>query len=175
MEKLFKDSEILTKLIPTEITQQQKDDFYKSIAQEIIENRWSHSDLEDIISDVSRIYCYDNGYEIAKSLEGCGSEATYKIDTSFIEFLDNFGYEKDSILRQNVEAWVLAHNPILKFKKGQKLMIEITLNHEKRKGEIVYVTGFDEKRACYLIDEDENRNGGTVIAYDKVEANCNPL
>jgi hypothetical protein len=175
MEKLFTDAETFTKVRPTKITEQQEQDFYKSIAEEIIENGWSDSDLEDVIADVSNISTHDSGYEIAKDLEGYGSKASYDIDTPFIEFLDNFGYEKDCILRKNVEAWVNAHNPQPKFQKGQKLIVETTLNYEKKKGETVYITGFSEKQACYLIDKDEKRQGGTVIAYEKVESNCNPI
>ena len=38
MEKLFTDAETFTKVRPTKITEQQEQDFYKSIAEEIIEN-----------------------------------------------------------------------------------------------------------------------------------------
>lgn len=172
MEKLFTDAETFTKVRPTKITEQQQKDFYKTIAEDIIANGWSDDDLEDVFADVSRIHPHNSGYEIAKDLEGYGSKASYNIDTTFIEFLDNFGYEKDCILRKNVEAWVLAHNPQPKFKKGQKLIVETILNYQKKKGAIVYVTGFSEKQACYLIDENSEKQGGTVISYEKVEANC---
>jgi hypothetical protein len=175
MEKLFTDAETFTKVRPTKITEQQAEDFYKTIAEEIIENGWSDSDLEDVISDVKNISTHHSGYKIAKDLEGFGSKASYDIDTPFIEFLDSYGYEKDCVLRKNVEAWVAAHNPQPKFNKGQKLLVAITLNHENKKDAIVYVIGFSEKQACYLIDKNPERQGGTVITYEKVETNCNPL
>jgi hypothetical protein len=172
MEKLFSDAETFTKVRPTKITEKQKQEFYKSIAEEIIKNGWSDSDLEDVIHDVSKISPHDNGYEIAKYLEGFGSKAIYDIDTSFIQFLDDFDFKKYRILEKTIETWVSAHNPQPKFQKGQKLIIEIPLNPKEKKGDIVYVTGFSEHRACYLIHKDEKRSGGYVIAYEKVEANC---
>lgn len=175
MEKLFPDSETFTKLRPTKITEQQEQDFYKAISEEIIKNGWSKSDLEDVIEDISQISSHHSGYEIAKDLEGFRSKASYNIDTPFIEFLDNYGYEKNDILRENVKAWVSAHNPQPKFKKGQKLLVSITLNHEKKKDAIVYVIGFSKEIACYLIDENPKKQSGTVITYEKIETNCTPL
>ena len=172
MEKLFTDAETFTKVRPTKITEQQEQDFYKEMAEEIIKGGWSNDAIEDIMKDMENISVHDSGYEIAKDLEGFSSKASYDIDTEFIGFLDDFGYHKSQILQKNVEDWVKAHNPQPKFQKGQKLIIETTLNHEKKKGAIVYVTGFSEKSACYLIDENENRQGGTVIAYEKVESSC---
>ena len=66
----------------------------------------------------------------------------------------------------------LVLDPQSKFNQGQKLVVETMLNHEKKAGAIVYVTGFSREQACYLIDEDPKRNGGTVITYEKVEKNC---
>ena len=58
MEKLFTDAETFTKVRPTKITEQQQQDFYKTIAE-----------------DISRIHPHNSGYEIAKDLEGYGSKA----------------------------------------------------------------------------------------------------
>lgn len=69
--------------------------------------------------DVADIYINDSGYEIAKKLER--GLASYKIDTAFIEYLDQFSYHKGEILRANVEAWVKAHNPQPKFSKKRYL------------------------------------------------------
>jgi hypothetical protein len=172
MDKLFNDSELFQKERPTKITEQQEQACYKKMADEIIKGGWSDSDVEDIVKDLAEIWEYDSGYEIAKKLESYGNEASYTINTDFIYYLDDFGYNKREILTKNVEDWVKAHNPQPKFQKGQKLIVTTMLNHEKQEGAIVYITGFSEKTACYLIDKDENRKGGTVIAYEKVEANC---
>ncbi len=160
---------------PTKITDQQEKEFYKRVAEEIIKNKWSTDDLGLVIEDVSEISENEIGYEIAKDLEKSWKKANYKIDTQFIEFLDDFGYDKADILRENVKAWVAAHNPQPKYSVGQKLLIETTLNYYKKKGLIVYVIGFSLEQACYLIHENMESSRGTVIAYEKVEANCLPM
>lgn len=175
MDKLFSDSETFTKVRPTKITEQQEQDFFKSFAQQIIDNNWSDSDLDDVIEDVSTISSNDNGYEIAKHLEDSYRKASYEIDVDFVEFLDSFGHEKSSILEKNIKEWVEAHNPQPKFKKGQKLVVQEDLNYFKKKGAIVYVTGFQEKYANYLIDENIYKNGGTIIPYEKIENNCKSI
>lgn len=172
MDKLFKDAETFTKVRPTKITEKQEQDFYKEMAEEIIKSGWSNDAFDDIMKDMAEISVHDSGFEIAKDLEGFNMNASYAIDTEFIGFLDDFGYHKSQILQKNVEDWVKAHNPQPKFKKGQKLIVETTLNHEKKKGAIVFVTGFSEKSGCYLIDENEARQGGALIAYEKVESSC---
>lgn len=174
MNTLFPDSETISKHRPTKATDAQLQAFYKEYAEEIIENGWAVDDLEDVVHDVSNISSYDSGYEIAKSLEGYGSRGSYDIDTSFIEFLDDFSWRKQELLDNNVKLWAQAHNIQPKFSKGQKLIVEQGLNREYVKGCIVYVNGFSIDRACYWIDQDKERNGGTVLAYEKVEAACSP-
>ena len=176
MEKLFSDSETFTNERPTKITAAQEQEFYKEIAEEIIDNNWSESDVEDIAEDISNLSLHENGYELAKDLEnGSRNNAYYDIDVEFCEFLDNISWKKSDILRKNVKDWVAAHNPQPKFAEGQKLIVEIDLNREKKKGAIVFVNGFNEKEAYYLIDENPEFKGGTIITYEKVEANCKPL
>lgn len=172
MEKLFTDAETYTMVRPTKITEKQEQDFYKKMAEEIIKGGWSNDGVEDIMKDIAEISVHDSGYEIAKDLEGYNMNASYDIDTEFIGFLDDFGYHKSQVLQKNVEDWVKAHNPQPKFQKGQKLIVEAILNHKKKKGAVVFVTGFSEKSGCYLIDENEERKGGTVIAYEIVENCC---
>lgn len=174
-EKLFTETEIFTTERPVKITETQEREFYRGVAETIIKYKWSISDVEDIVHDISNVSLNDIGFRIAQNLEGYGNDASYAFTTEFLEYLEHLSSEKNWILRANVEAWVAAHNPIPKYSKGQKLMIEITLNIEKRKGLPVFVTGFSEKQACYLIAEDKNRNGGTVIPYERVEANCIPF
>lgn len=176
MEKLFSDSEVMLNERPTKITKQQEEEYLEEVAQEIIDNNWSNYPVEKIIQDLGNIsWTLRSGYEIAKELEGYNSKASYNIDTSFIEFLDDFHYNKESIVRENIRDWVKAHKPQPKFKTGQKLIIETQLfrgHNQGNEGDIVYVTGKDEKEANYYIHENEGHNGGYVLAYEKVENNC---
>jgi hypothetical protein len=126
--------------------------------------------LEDVIYDVSRISTNDSGYEIAKDLER--GRAYYDIDTQFIEYLDDFGYGKRKILEKNVSDWVNAHNPKPKFEIGSKLIVNKSMYFRNVIGEIVFVNGYSKGQACYLVDKDPKRNGGTVISYEKVEDSC---
>jgi hypothetical protein len=172
MEKLFPDSEVMLNQRPTQITKEQQENYFKEVAEEIIQNEWSSSSIERIIHDLSEISSSDSGYEIAKKLEGYSSKASYEIDTEFIEFLDDFDSNRDDILRENVKDWVKAFNPKPKFDKGQKLIVKIPLFRSNKKDSIIYVTGFDKGEANYLVHEDKEHGGGYVIAYEKVENNC---
>lgn len=176
MDTLFPDSETFQKERPTTITEQQRQDYYRKVAQEIIDNGWSQYDIDSVIEDVSNMSHHDSGYELAKWLEEFDRSASYEIDTPFIEFLDDFGWGIAEIVLENVQAWVVETNPQPKYQKGQKLLIETALDYEHKKGLNVYVTGFSsQKNACYLIDEDPNRNGGTIIPYEKVESRCSVI
>jgi len=124
MEKLFPDSEVMLNQRPTQITKEQQDNYFKEVAEEIIQNEWSSSSIERIIHDLHQISYSDSGYEIAKKLESYPSKASYDIDTEFIEFLDDFDSNSNDILRENVKDWVKAFNPQHKFNKGQKLIVK---------------------------------------------------
>jgi hypothetical protein len=174
MDTLFPDSEVFQKERPTNITEQQAQDYYRGVAEEIIQNGWSKSPIEYIIEDVSEISEHDSGYEIAKELESF-KKASYRIETPFIEFLDDFGYNKGDILRENIRAWAAATNPQPKFTKGQKLIIETDLNYEQKKGTIIYVNSIYTEDACYVVDEDRERQGGYMIAYEKIESRCSVI
>jgi hypothetical protein len=175
MEKLFSDSETLSKHRPTKITSEQEQEYYKKIAEDIINEKWSDSDLEDIISDISEISIHDSGYEIAKDLESYNKNASYNIDTDFITYLDDIGYDKHRILVKNVEAWVMAHNPQPKFNIGQKLIIKEKISFKLEKGSIVFVNGYVEKRACYYIHANNKKTLGIIIPYETVESDCEPI
>jgi len=169
--KLFPDSETFTKERPLKITDEQLQNFYKKIATEITENGWSKSPIESIAQDLSNVNLSQmvNGYEIAKELE---QEGSYTFEMDFLEYLDNLPYEKESIREMNVKDWVKAHNPQHKFSLGDKLEIKTMLNYEKKAGEIIYINGFREDSAHYIVDKDKNRQGGTLITYEKLESNC---
>lgn len=176
MEKLFSDSELMLNERPTKITEQQEKDYLEEVAEEIINNNWSNSRIEKIIKDLSNIsWTLRSGYEIAKELEGYNSKASYNIDTSFIELLDDFHRNKESIVRENIRDWVKAHKPQAKFEVGQELIVETQLFrgfNQGKQGDIVYITGKNEKEANYYVHEDKDYNGGYVLAYEKVENNC---
>lgn len=173
MQTLFNDSEVFQKERPKTVTANQLDDFYKERAKEIISQGFSNSYEEDIIQDLQNLYPFnDNGYEMAKTLESICSSAEYNIDTNFCEFLDSLDYEYMQILSENVKAWVKAHDIKPKFEKGTKLLIKRTLCHRLIKDMEVYVNSDDRNDGNYLIDTNPKRNGGTVLAYELVESNC---
>ena len=171
MEKLFNDSELFQKERPKKITEEQEKKIYKELAQEILDNGWCKDDIEDIVSDLKKLSKNDSGYEMAKDLEGYNMNCSYDIDTDFIYWLDDFDYQFRKELEKNIKDWVQAHDIKPKFEKGTKLLITEYLCYKKGKGLIVYVNGFTDY-GCYLIDEDFNRNGGTVLAYELVESCC---
>lgn len=171
MEKLFDDTLFVQKERPTKITEQQEEKMYLDLAKDCIKQQFSSDDEETIAEDLKELSFCDSGYEKAKDLESNGN-ASYEIDGEFIDWLDCIDYKRSEILSENVKLWVKAHNPQRKFEKGTKLKIITTLNREKLAGEIVYITGIIEAEANYLVDKDENRKGGTVIPYEKVEFNC---
>lgn len=172
MSTLFKDSEVLNKERPTKPTNQQIEEFWAKMAEEILDNNFSTSDKEDIISDLKNLSLYDTGFEMAKELDEPNANANYEIDSSFIEWLESLSWEYRSLNDKNVKHWVSVFNPEHKYLKGQALLVNENLDREYTKGKIVYVTGFSLEKACYLISEDKNRNGGTVLAYEKVESCC---
>lgn len=174
MNKLFDDTLYVQKERPVRITNQQKDELYVKLANEVIEGNYSNSYIKVIIDDLRSLNINDSEYEKAKNLENYGT-GSYDISIEFIEWLDCMRFYKDEILRDNIKLWVKANNPQPKFKTGTKLIIENSLNIQKTKGSIVYVTGIRNDEANYLIDSDINRSGGTVIAYEKVESNCKEL
>lgn len=62
-----------------------------------------------------------------------------------------------------------------KLEIGQKLLIVKGLNWEQRAEKIVFVRGILPDTATYLIDQNPNRSGGTVIAFEIVESNCKKI
>lgn len=173
--KLFNDNEVFQKDRPTNITKEQAQALYEKIADEIIKNGYSKAEeREFIIEDLSDVSFNENGYEIAKKLED-NCSATYDFDEEFVSYLGGIYRDLDSIHNKNIQDWVEANGIKPKISKGQELMVEIDLNRNKKKGAIVYVNGWDEKRAVYYIDEDPKQNGGTIIAYEVVEKRCKLL
>lgn len=173
MQTLFNDAEVFQKERPTKLTEKQEADFYSEQAKDLIKQGFSTDDEEDIIEDLKKLYPFhDNGFEMAKELDDYGANASYDIDTNFCEWLDCLYSNYDNIMTKNVKDWVKAHNPQPKFEKGTKLLIVETLCHKMGKGLEVYVNGGRPEEAVYWISEDPKKNGGTVLAYERVEKCC---
>lgn len=173
MEKLFDDNLLIQKERPTQITKQQEEKMFVDLAKEVIKYQYSSDDEETIAEDLKELSQRDNGFEKAKDLESDGN-ASYTFDGDFIDWLDGMDYSRDEILKENVKLWVKAHNPQPKLEKGIKLKIVESLSYSKdlRKDNIVYVTGINMEQAYYTISDDKEKNGGYVLAFEKVELNC---
>lgn len=173
MEKLFDTTEFFQKERPTEPTKSQVEEFYKKMAKEIKKEKFSSSEESEIIEDLKDLFPFsDSGFEMAKELDGYTANAEYDIDSSFIDWLEDLQWEYRKLNDVNVKEWVKCHNPLPMFQKGQKLEIMEKLCYQKDVGKIVYVNGFQEDKANYLIDEDPNRQGGTILPYELVESRC---
>ncbi len=169
-ETLFNDSEVFSTERPKIITDKQKEEFLHEIAADIIKDGYSKSDKSYIIEDLRRINFNDSGFDIAKEIED--GNAYYNIDSTFIEFLEGLSWRRKKLLENNIKIWVKAHNPIPKFALGDKLTVDKHLCHGFKTGQEVYVNGIYLDRAIYLIDEDPNKKGGTVLEYERVEDSC---
>lgn len=172
MEKLFNDSETYTKERPKKITEEQENTFCTNVANEIIKNGWSKSDVEDIVHDLKELELNENGYELAKRLEDFGMQGDYKIDPMFVEFLDCIGSDKNDILRKNVKDWVKAHDVKPKFSKGDCLIINESIFWKSKVGSEVYITGMKLEEGVYYVHENKDNNGGYVIPYETIEQKC---
>lgn len=175
MNQLFTDAETLSKTRPTGITEAQEQAFYREAAQQIVKNGWSRDAIEDIMEDLAELSFSDSGYEMAKDLESYSRHATYQIDSFFISFLEDLDHEKDQILWNNVKAWVKARNPQPLLNKGAKVILQKALGYQMKQGATFYITGLSEDVGSYLISQDPNKNGGYVIAYERLEDCLTPV
>jgi len=173
MEKLFDDTLFVQKERPTKITDQQEEKMYLDLAKECIKYQYSSDDEETIAEDLKELSINDSGFEKAKDLEDNGN-ASYEFDGDFIDWLDGIDYKRSDILKENVKLWVKAHNPQPKLEKCTKLKIVESLSYSKdlRKDCVVYVTGINIEQAYYTISDDKEKQGGYVLAFEKVESNC---
>lgn len=172
MEKLFNDSELFTKTRPTGLTAKQASDYYNEVAQEIIDNGWSESDVEDIAFDLSKIKDH-NGYENAKTLETDG-DAYYDINSEFVEFLDSLLSNKQRLTEINIKAWVEAHDIKPIFEIGRQLQIIKTILSTTgfKKDVIVFITGHNLNLGCYLVNTENKKGSGVRLPYEIMEQNC---
>lgn len=176
METLFDTSKYFQKERPTKPTEKQIEEFYNKKVDEIIKFGHSSSDKEDIKSDLIKLSPFrSSGFELAKELECYSMSAEYDIDADFISWLEDLDYDFRKLSEINIKEWVKCHDIKPKFSLGQKLLIKARLCYGKNTGDIVYINGFRESTAEYLIDQDSNRKGGTILTYELVENNCEVL
>lgn len=175
MEKLFDDTLLVQKERPTRITKQQETELFLKLANEIIDQQYSDDDAETIAEDLAELSMHDSGFEMAKDLEG--ANASYEFTGDFIDFLDNISHERGNVLKENVKLWVKAHNPQPKLEKGDQLKISEPLSRtpDLKKDAVVYITGINMEQAYYTISADPDQKGGYVLAFEKVECQCEVL
>lgn len=167
MDTLFNDSEIFQKERPIALSKEQKRIFLLKQAAEIIINQWSDDNAEDIADDLAMLVPFSgNGFELGKEIEKLN--CYYDVDLSFCEFLENLFHSYQIEIDKNVKDWVKAHSIKPKFEKGQKVILKNKLAGIPAHTP-VYITGLYEDRAIYLISEDKNKNGGYLVAYEKLE------
>lgn len=171
MEKLFNDNEFVTSERPNFITDEQKEQMYRDIAQEIINEGYIefNEDIEDIVSDLKSVNFNQSGYEIAKDLEFMG--CSYVFDSDFIGFLSDLEFKEDEFKNENVKAWVKAYNPQPKLKEGAKIEITNKFAWSFNIGDVRYINGYDKKMARYKVSVEYPCDRSTLIAYEVIEQN----
>lgn len=171
---LFPDSETFEKERPTKLTKKQETDIWQKLAKEVINSGWSDDEVDDIIEDLQNISMSDSGYEKAKDLEGFSSKASYNIDTSFVEWLDMLDSDFDDAKRENIRLWVIEHGIKPKYEKGTRLIIKeyISRSPELATGKVLFINGFHENEAQYLVSNDKDSKRNLVIDYERIEQCC---
>ena len=171
---LFKDSETFIKERPTKVTEMQEAEIWQKLAKEVIDNGWSDDDIDTIIEDLQNLSMYDSGYKKAKDLESFRSNASYDIDTSFIEWLDMLDSDFDHARRENVKRWVEAHDIKPKYKIGTQLIVKehFTRSHELQVGKVIFVNGFYEDEAKYCVSNEKDSKRNILINYEDIERCC---
>jgi hypothetical protein len=172
MRKLINDSEVFQIERPIKITDKQRFEVLKEVAEDIIEYGISKDSIETIISDLDNVSnSNDSGYEMAKELENSfDCSGSYEIDSNFIELLESIDSSFDEKKRTNVKEWVKAHNIQPKFKKGDGFILKHSVSHGFNSGDKIFITMLNKENAYYCINKTENGNGGRVIVFEKLES-----
>lgn len=172
--KLFRDEDTVTSKRPMELSEERKEALYKKLAEEIIEDNWSDSNVEDIINDLKQFYVYDTGFEMAKDLETNGY-AQYEFNGEFISWLDDFRYRFRSELDNLILEWVKLRNIQPKFKLETQLKFK-EKNSGFLEGDIIFINGYDihgeRNMACYCVSKIKNNNENRLINYEILEEVC---
>lgn len=156
---------------PLRITKEQRTEILSEISKEIIRWQLSDSSLEQIISDLDKIYDgHSSGFEMARNLEDSfNTIGYYRVNSQLVELLEGLDYLSIDKKRQNIKDWVQAHNIQPKLKKGEKVKLKLAPFFAFNVGDEVYVNYLKEDTAHYVIDKDPNRKGGVVVDYEKLE------
>lgn len=176
MEKLFSDTEVFQAERPTKITDEQFKKVYTSIAEEIIQCNLSTSNIETIISDLETLDKNCTGFEMATLLaDGYCYEGTYETNSQLVEILESIDSEIDDFHRQNVKDWVKARNIKPTLEKGLKFEFISNIPYSLKANKEYYITTINKELAYYTVDEDKNRKGGRVLAFEKLENNIKTI
>lgn len=173
--KLFPEKEMFIKERPKYLTESLAQEFYLKMAKEVIDSGWSNDDPEDIASDLEELSFCDSGYEKAKDLESFHKKASYDIDSSFIEWLEDIEYEKSQCLEKQIKEWVKIHEIKPNLQKGNKLQVNADIGRSFKTGDIIFITGLYEETAVYLLSKNPEESGGVVVAFERVEELCSFL
>lgn len=171
MEKLFDDTSFIVNKRPLEITEQQRESMFITLANQVIKYNYSNDDVETIAYDLSQLSKHDDGFERAKDLEQDGI-GDYTFNGDLVNWLDQMDCEERSILTENVKLWVKAHNPLPKFEIGDELIINSRLNSEMPTGLVIYITNFRMEEALYTVSANKEQQGGYLIPFEYVEGKC---
>lgn len=166
---LFPDSETFIKERPKGLTQQQKDELLRGIAEEAVKYNYVDDDLDAIIEDLEEFYPFDgDAFDMAVDLRDRGYEA----DSAFVEWLESLSMDYRKALDNNVRMWVAAHDVKPKFRVGDQLGVHERLNYKIPSGDVVFVNGVQEDLGRYLIHQERKNGAGYVIDFEVVEKNC---
>ena len=165
---------VIIKERPKAITPDQKEAYISEFAQEIKDEGFTNSPIKFIKEDLENQDINDDGYSIAKKLESNG-KGIYKFNSMFVEFLDSFSDGINDIIKENVKKWVKENNIKPKFNNKQRLKVITKLSFDLPTDSIIYIYLVNEEHAYYVINQDINDEGGYVISYEKIEANCELL
>lgn len=172
MDTLFKDKEVFQKERPTNITESQKQEFIKNIAQEIIDNGYSDSDFDEVLEDIEDLYpFYDTGFELAKQLDGYGSSGEYHIDSDFIAFLEDLTWKKAILINGNVKKWVQAHDIKPKFPLFTSLTLKSNISKDYNAGDTIFINTIKNDDGLYGISKTINDTRNRLIEFEKLEGN----
>lgn len=165
METLFNDMETFTKERPLKPTAKQEEAYWITKALEVLDEGWSDSEIDVVVSDLKSLSRCDNGYERAKSLEMWSANGSYEIDMEFVAWLDDIYTDYDQLVEENQKAWVKAHGIEPVFKQGIILRCAKELRGSFRIGDTAFVHGINRETGKYSIGK--NLSGGYLIDYEK--------
>ena len=172
---IFNEKDTFQKERPKGITDLQRQNLIKKLAGEIIDNGWSDSKIEVIITDLDSLSAWGAGFKLAKELDSNAPACRYRIDADFIEWLDDFGIGFTEIKFQNLKAWVSAHNVKPKFAKGQKLKIKNKIPFFSGFFDTIYINSIDRKHALYYVGAALGNYLNAAYDFEDIENNCEIL